>query len=85
MKFAGFGVMGLVFALLSCLDNCTSSLRWREGVVVQGEVAIDAEAKAPSQMSPPSYKKAMEAAIDVEANAQSQISPSSHAKAAEEV
>ena len=74
--------MGLVFALLSCLDNCTS-LRWREGVVVQGEVAIDAEAKAPSQMSPPSYKKAMEAAIDVEANAQSQISPSSHAKAAE--
>ena len=25
---------------------------------VQGEVAVDAEANAPSQMSPPSYKKA---------------------------
>ena len=77
--------MGLVFALLSCLENCTSSLRWREGGDVQGDVAIDAEAKVQSQMNPPSYKKAMEVAIDAEANAQSQISPSSHAKAAEEV
>merc|ERR1712117_715801 len=56
MLLTAIGVMIVVLFVLGCFFDGGSS-------DVQGEVAADAEANAPSQMSPPSYKKAAEEVV----------------------